>query len=246
MLLRNSRSRKIRCDGAKPICHNCSRRTGVTSSSPPECTYDTAPKRRGPDRNPGARQRLNTQDVPAEGGKVRKRRRRQPESSPDKGLEDNVNSLTNGDAADGPDQKTMRTDPIASISTAAQSQVATKPTGLTVHVDDLDAYEDQSHNTAYSLGSSSGSSHIVSPIHFPPPLQQGAVVHQQEAASLTPPQVHDVICLEHLVHAYPPDIGLGAVLTLPIILQTSRVSFSLCGSHSAVNHHRHGRRLLRL
>ncbi|KAH9854700.1 hypothetical protein C2E23DRAFT_726239 [Lenzites betulinus] len=47
------RGRKIRCDGAKPICHNCSRR----AENPQLCSYDTAPKRRGPDRVPGARQR---------------------------------------------------------------------------------------------------------------------------------------------------------------------------------------------
>ncbi|KLO16752.1 hypothetical protein SCHPADRAFT_847678, partial [Schizopora paradoxa] len=45
------RSRKIRCDGAKPMCYNCTQRsTGV-------CEYDAVPKRRGPDRFPGSRQR---------------------------------------------------------------------------------------------------------------------------------------------------------------------------------------------
>nr|GAT60123.1 predicted protein [Mycena chlorophos] len=47
------RTRKIRCDGAKPVCHNCSKRTGNN-----ECTFDALPKRRGPDKNPGARQRI--------------------------------------------------------------------------------------------------------------------------------------------------------------------------------------------
>ncbi|KAI6039316.1 hypothetical protein EDC04DRAFT_2686115 [Pisolithus marmoratus] len=49
------RTRKIRCDGAKPACHNCVRR----SKADDECTYDAAPKRRGPDRVPGARQRVS-------------------------------------------------------------------------------------------------------------------------------------------------------------------------------------------
>ena len=54
----HSRSRKIRCDGGKPTCTNCIKR----SASKPhgdeiECSYDAIPKRRGPDRNPGARQR---------------------------------------------------------------------------------------------------------------------------------------------------------------------------------------------
>ncbi|KAJ3566110.1 hypothetical protein NP233_g7198 [Leucocoprinus birnbaumii] len=48
------RTRKIRCDGAKPICHNCSRRTTGNN----ECNYDALPKRRGPDKTPGARQRM--------------------------------------------------------------------------------------------------------------------------------------------------------------------------------------------
>ena len=46
-----SRSRKIRCDGARPMCFNCTHRaTG-------RCEYDAVPKRRGPDRMPGSRQR---------------------------------------------------------------------------------------------------------------------------------------------------------------------------------------------
>ncbi|KAI9573643.1 hypothetical protein HD554DRAFT_2167211 [Boletus coccyginus] len=48
------RTRKIRCDGAKPTCHNCTRRTNPTDP----CEYDPAPRRRGPDKTPGARQRM--------------------------------------------------------------------------------------------------------------------------------------------------------------------------------------------
>ncbi|KAI0372180.1 hypothetical protein BV20DRAFT_940530 [Pilatotrama ljubarskyi] len=64
------RGRKIRCDGAKPVCHNCSRR----AENPQLCSYDTAPKRRGPDRVPGARQRSNS----GPGEKPRRRRRPPP------------------------------------------------------------------------------------------------------------------------------------------------------------------------
>lgn len=70
-----SRGRKIRCDGAKPSCHNCTRRTGNGSDPLQPCTYDPAPKRRGPDKNPGSRQRLSAQEI-SEGGKVRRRRKR--------------------------------------------------------------------------------------------------------------------------------------------------------------------------
>ncbi|KAF8137874.1 hypothetical protein K438DRAFT_2023529 [Mycena galopus ATCC 62051] len=44
------RSRKIRCDSTRPHCSNCSRRAD-------KCEYDPAPKRRGPDKKPGTRQR---------------------------------------------------------------------------------------------------------------------------------------------------------------------------------------------
>ncbi|KAF8527466.1 hypothetical protein BU17DRAFT_81636 [Hysterangium stoloniferum] len=46
------RMRKIRCDGGKPKCQKCARRSN-------ECDYDAAPKRRGPDKKPGARQRIS-------------------------------------------------------------------------------------------------------------------------------------------------------------------------------------------
>ncbi|KAI0671084.1 hypothetical protein C8Q78DRAFT_1033916 [Trametes maxima] len=47
------RSRKIRCDGARPVCFNCRRRAPETEV----CDYDPAPKRRGQDKAPGARTR---------------------------------------------------------------------------------------------------------------------------------------------------------------------------------------------
>ncbi|KAJ6502935.1 hypothetical protein C8R47DRAFT_969624 [Mycena vitilis] len=47
---RQCRSRKIRCDSTRPHCSNCSRRGD-------QCEYDPAPKRRGPDKKPGTRQR---------------------------------------------------------------------------------------------------------------------------------------------------------------------------------------------
>lgn len=72
-----SRTRKIRCDGAKPACHNCSRRTTATGGP---CSYDSAPKRRGPDKTPGARQRtareISLERREEEGASRRRRRRR--------------------------------------------------------------------------------------------------------------------------------------------------------------------------
>ena len=63
-----SRKRKIRCDGAKPACYNCTQRS---ASGAAECTYDPAPRRRGPDRLPGARSRRGVGEPP-----VKRRRRR--------------------------------------------------------------------------------------------------------------------------------------------------------------------------
>jgi len=64
----SSRGRKIRCDGAKPVCYHCSQRDGDG-----QCTYDTQPKRRGPDRVQGARTRGTRGE---EDGEPRRRRRR--------------------------------------------------------------------------------------------------------------------------------------------------------------------------
>uniref|UniRef100_A0A8H7Y1S2 Zn(2)-C6 fungal-type domain-containing protein n=1 Tax=Psilocybe cubensis TaxID=181762 RepID=A0A8H7Y1S2_PSICU len=47
---RQCRGRKIRCDSTRPVCNNCVRRSN-------DCQYDLVPKRRGPDKRPGTRQR---------------------------------------------------------------------------------------------------------------------------------------------------------------------------------------------
>ncbi|KIM89129.1 hypothetical protein PILCRDRAFT_212993 [Piloderma croceum F 1598] len=78
------RTRKIRCDGAKPTCHNCSRRSTNGGAT---CSYDSAPKRRGPDKTPGARQRTardTNQEGDANIGTVRRRRRKPETASPSK------------------------------------------------------------------------------------------------------------------------------------------------------------------
>ncbi|KAJ6525304.1 hypothetical protein DFH09DRAFT_936753 [Mycena vulgaris] len=63
------RTRKIRCDGAKPICHNCGKRASGGS----ECNYDPLPKRRGPDKTPGARQRAARKMMNEGSGRSRRR-----------------------------------------------------------------------------------------------------------------------------------------------------------------------------
>ncbi|KZW00891.1 hypothetical protein EXIGLDRAFT_603573 [Exidia glandulosa HHB12029] len=71
------RSRKIRCDGGKPTCHNCTRRSS-------ECKYDAVPKRRGPDKKPGARQRTvkkkDSDDPNAPPQPTQKKKRRKSEA----------------------------------------------------------------------------------------------------------------------------------------------------------------------
>lgn len=66
----SSRVRKIRCDGAKPVCFHCCQRGGNE-----QCSYDTLPKRRGPDRVQGARTR-GTRPKEGDGVPPRRRRRR--------------------------------------------------------------------------------------------------------------------------------------------------------------------------
>lgn len=50
---RPSRTRKLRCDGAKPVCYHC-QKAGV------ECRYDPTPKRRGQDKAPRTRSAVGT------------------------------------------------------------------------------------------------------------------------------------------------------------------------------------------
>ncbi|KAI0694263.1 hypothetical protein BC835DRAFT_1015031 [Cytidiella melzeri] len=56
---RQCRGRKIRCDSTRPVCNNCTRRGN-------DCEYDAVPKRRGPDKRPGTRQR-SCKKRPSEG-----------------------------------------------------------------------------------------------------------------------------------------------------------------------------------
>lgn len=63
-----SRARKIRCDSTRPSCNNCVRRQN-------DCEYDAVPKRRGPDKRPGTRQR-SCKKRPADGSTPMKKKQR--------------------------------------------------------------------------------------------------------------------------------------------------------------------------
>ncbi|KAJ3992978.1 hypothetical protein F5050DRAFT_1578550 [Lentinula boryana] len=69
---RQCRSRKIRCDSARPVCTNCHRRKNI-------CEYDAAPKRRGPDKHPGTRRR-SCKKRPADGSTPPPAKRKKAES----------------------------------------------------------------------------------------------------------------------------------------------------------------------
>lgn len=69
-----SRARKIRCDSTRPSCNNCVRRQN-------ECHYDAVPKRRGPDKRPGTRQR-SCKKRPADGSMPVKKKQKKSSEEP--------------------------------------------------------------------------------------------------------------------------------------------------------------------
>ncbi|KAI5983465.1 hypothetical protein EDD15DRAFT_2178951 [Pisolithus albus] len=111
------RTRKIRCDGAKPACHNCVRRAKPDD----ECAYDTAPKRRGPDKRPGARQRVSREpgtdgasEVGTSSGNAARRRRRRRD-------EDDAN---NGGSTGFSDDASGRDEGIGGVATSSAPALA--------------------------------------------------------------------------------------------------------------------------
>ncbi|RDX53272.1 hypothetical protein OH76DRAFT_1343377 [Lentinus brumalis] len=110
------RNRKIRCDGAKPVCHNCSRRTDNSQV----CNYDAAPKRRGPDRTPGARQRSVGG---SSGERPQRKRRRVP-------AQDESGRVYVSHQSTSPDGKSASFSPTTHSFMA--DAVASRPDGLTI------------------------------------------------------------------------------------------------------------------
>ncbi|KAF6765530.1 hypothetical protein DFP72DRAFT_204488 [Ephemerocybe angulata] len=89
---RQCRSRKIRCDSTRPGCNNCARRNN-------QCEYDAVPKRRGPDKRPGTRQRSckkrpppdGTNPAPPKRKKTSSDRAQEPRESSQPRAKDNLN-----------------------------------------------------------------------------------------------------------------------------------------------------------
>ncbi|KAJ7259282.1 hypothetical protein C8J57DRAFT_498595 [Mycena rebaudengoi] len=89
---RPCRGRKIRCDSNRPSCNNCVRRKN-------ECIYDQVPRRRGPDKLPGTRER-SCKKRPADGSSpppLKRQRRESATSVSTQGLETDIQpSLSTG------------------------------------------------------------------------------------------------------------------------------------------------------
>ena len=181
----NSRSRKIRCDGAKPVCHNCTRRSSsATEGILPDCNYDAAPKRRGPDKVPGARQR-STQTTITEGGKVRRRRRR-PETTSKSETDLNVHSQSDVVGTDWPNQGPMRMEIYTGNPATAQSHASQRSQGKLMIVTDLNASKTRQADSSYHP-LSSGSSNHSSPLQHVSPVSQIGGTLQGQSSSYTPP-----------------------------------------------------------
>ncbi|KAK7046350.1 Zn(2)-C6 fungal-type domain-containing protein [Favolaschia claudopus] len=90
---RPCRGRKIRCDSNRPSCNNCVRRKN-------ECIYDAVPKRRGPDKRPGTRQRSCKKRPPADGTSpppAKRKRKSAPSSSSAAEIDDDQQRLSSTD-----------------------------------------------------------------------------------------------------------------------------------------------------
>jgi hypothetical protein len=115
-----SRARKIRCDSTRPVCNNCLRRSN-------ECHYDTVPKRRGPDKRPGTRQR-SCKKRPSDGStplpptkRKRPARPEEPVATSIKPAMDGFNRspLQHGDDIDDPRQNQVpHSSPSSDLATA--------------------------------------------------------------------------------------------------------------------------------
>ncbi|EPQ56860.1 hypothetical protein GLOTRDRAFT_137358 [Gloeophyllum trabeum ATCC 11539] len=99
---RQCRARKIRCDSTRPMCNNCLKRGN-------ECEYDAVPKRRGPDKHPGTRQRSCKKRAADDGapGANKKKRRTVSEQSATPEVKENVSG-----GRRSPNQKPMLDAPL--------------------------------------------------------------------------------------------------------------------------------------
>ncbi|KAL0957013.1 hypothetical protein HGRIS_003114 [Hohenbuehelia grisea] len=114
---RQCRARKIRCDSTRPVCNNCVRRSN-------ECQYDAVPKRRGPDKRPGTRQR-SCKKRPADGSAPPPKRARK---STDRHPDDHDASQSNVKENMGNGKRSPPTSAASRYSDRSQDLYSTVPT----------------------------------------------------------------------------------------------------------------------
>jgi hypothetical protein len=234
-----SRTRKIRCDGAKPVCHNCSRRVvnGGSSEDLATCTYDTAPKRRGPDKIPGSRQRVASHDPAAstDGGKVRRRRRRDPPAYAMGLVGEPVPGPSDGGAGVGVERSLLPMEMAARDSALALSgdglgpepkvsqHAAAAPQGLSAYTLDSLAHAQPQH----------GHTHVQGPGHSPSHGVRGSVGDVYRAGGvhdLSPTSAvgqvsslrginHPSNSLQRIVTVSEPQYSHGQVRVAPLSLR---------------------------
>ncbi|KDR82669.1 hypothetical protein GALMADRAFT_275797 [Galerina marginata CBS 339.88] len=190
------RTRKIRCDGAKPVCHNCGRRANANT----ECNYDPIPKRRGPDKTPGARQRL-ARDLRNEidNAPSRRRRRTRGDSNPDL-------SETNGQQpplgkpilTDSP--QNCRQSTSSSISLSLSSRSADNIPGNNTNFIPVSSYSRASHSPCGCHGLA----------RCPGILGVGTLSSTRKPASIM--NAHEKIA--HILRPYPQNISPGYITEL--------------------------------
>lgn len=270
-----SRTRKIRCDGAKPVCHNCTRRTAAgpstngaspsnpstsptatsplsaTSPTSPDslgpCCYDTAPKRRGPDKNPGSRQRISHAqrelellqvglNGTADGGKVRRRRRRDTTTA--------TASATAG--APGPLQNLPTSQPRVPQSAPFENHMSTSLPGnllVNTNVAGVGDSDLPTHGAAHSpvgaamanTSPNSGIGTTVAPVSVAQPISAATTASERVPPPLHLPSTHTAH--EMGQHAMPNANTTSAVMGSPELYRALPAQGSRPGAHGVAQPH---------
>ncbi|KAH9942321.1 uncharacterized protein BXZ73DRAFT_97734 [Epithele typhae] len=88
------RARKVRCDGAKPVCCNCEKRPNGADP----CSYDKGPNRKGPDKGRRSRGATATAPAPAPDRAEKQPARPKPPARPASPQPESVSSPSESDA----------------------------------------------------------------------------------------------------------------------------------------------------
>ncbi|KAK7453326.1 hypothetical protein VKT23_012005 [Stygiomarasmius scandens] len=129
---RQCRSRKIRCDSTRPECNNCVRRSN-------KCEYDAAPRRRGPDKRPGTRQR-SCKKRPADGSAPPPPKRKKTGTDRVSDVRDSAPSQVKENMAD-PKRAPYTTQKSLDLRSAPVAHPGTSPSGLMIEEPGLIKYD---------------------------------------------------------------------------------------------------------